>query len=199
MILPGVELDVCPAYGWQGGPEFETLVKRLRSGHERRRPLWGTAKHRYLLPFQNITDAAYLHGLKAVYLAAMGQAHSFLVKDYSDFEADGDVFGVGNGSATEFDLLRQYVVGAASYSRRILFPVALVFRVNGAIADAAFDPITRRVVFASAPPALAPLSWSGEFRVLVRFASDSFPMSIDNRSAEGYAMNGSVELIEVWE
>lgn len=199
MILPDVELQVCPAFGWQGGPEFETLVKRLRSGHERRRPLWGTVKHRYALPFQNISDGAYLSDLKSVYLAAMGQAHSFLVKDYSDFEAEGQVFGTGDGAEVAFDLLKTYAVGAASYSRRILFPVDATFYVNGAPAAATFDPVSRRVVFDTAPEDQAVMSWSGEFRVLVRFASDSFPMTIDSRMADGYAMNGSVELMEVWE
>ena len=199
MILEGVELNVCPSFGWMGGPNFETLVKRLRSGHERRRPLWGAVKHTYSLPFQNITDSTYLGELKSLYLAAMGQAHSFLAKDYSDFEADDDVFGVGDGAEVSFDLLRQYTIGAASYTRRILFPVDALFRVNGTPADATFDPVTRRVVFATAPPAMSSLSWSGEFRVLVRFASDAFPMTIDNRGPDGYAMNGSVDLVEVWE
>ena len=199
MILPGVELAVCPAYGWQGGPEFETLVKRLRSGHERRRPLWGTVKHRYALPFQNIGSDEYLTDLKSIYLAAMGQAHSFLVKDFSDFEAVNEVFGVGDGDEVAFDLLKTYAVGAASYTRRILFPVDATFYVNGTPADAEFDPDSRKVVFDTAPADQAVLSWSGEFRVLVRFASDAFPMTIDNRMGDVYAMNGSVELMEVWE
>lgn len=199
MILEGVELNVCPSFGWMGGPNFETLIKRLRNGRERRRPLWGTVRHNYSLPFQNIDSETYLGELKSLFLAAMGQTHSFLAKDFTDFEVEGGVFGAGDGVSTSFDLLKQYTAGQATYTRRILFPVNPQFFVNGAPESAVFDPVTQQVVFAEAPADLASLSWTGEFRVLVRFASDSFPMSIENKTANGFAISGSVDLVEVWE
>lgn len=55
------------------------------------------------------------------------------------------------------------------------------------------------VTFDTAPGPGSVLSWSGEFRVPVRFATDTLPMTIDNRSGDRYVMNGSVELVEVWE
>lgn len=199
-MIIDAELDVCPSYGWQGGPEFNTLIKQLRSGHERRRPLWGQVKHRYTLPFENITDAAYLSQLKSAYLAAMGSAHSFWVKDWSDFRAENAVFGSGNGVDDEFEVGVQSTFGPASYFRRVLrVSPDSVFMVNGSPVAATFNPATGRVVFDSPPADLSSLTWTGEFRVLVRFASDAFPMTIDNRMSEGYAMNGSVELMEVWE
>ena len=199
-MIIDAEIDVCPSYGWQGGPEFNTLIKALRSGRERRRPLWGQARHRYLLPFQNITDSTYLSDLKAAYLAAHGCAHSFRVKDYSDFQSSGQAFAVGDGVRDTFELGIQHVFGNASYMRRVMWPVpGAVFRVGGVAAPATFDYATGLLTFDAAPASGAPISWVGEFRVIVRFASDAFPMSIDNRSAEGYAMNGSVELVEVWE
>lgn len=191
------ELEICPAYGWQGGPEFNTMVKQLRSGRERRRPLWQYAKHRYTLPFQNITNDEYLLQLKALFMAARGQAESFLVKDSSDYLAENAVFGFGNGTETEFDLLIGYTFGAAEYARKILYPVNPVFYVNGTPATATVEDGI--VTFASAPASLAELSWSGEYRVPVRFASDALPMSIDNRSGANLMMNGSVDLLEVWE
>ncbi len=199
MIITGAELDISPAYGWQGGPEFNTLIKQLRSGHERRRPLWDVAKHHYVLPFQNITNGAYLQHLKSAFLAARGSAYAFLAKDFSDYRAEGVVFGFGDGVETEFDLLMQYQFGSAFYVRHILHPVDPVFMVDGSPVAASFNATTRKVEFDVAPAESAALSWSGEHRVPVRFASDSFPMTIDNRTAAGYAMNGSVELREVWE
>lgn len=193
------ELEICPAYGWQGGPEFNTLIKPLRSGHERRRALWEYAKHRFVLPFQNITDANYLMHLKSVFMAARGSANAFWVKDRSDYRAEDTAFGLGDGVETEFDLLLNYQFGIASYARRILYPVDPVFFVNGSHATATFDPVTKRVIFSSAPDDGDVLTWTGEFRILVRFAADTLPMTIDNRSGQHYAMNGSVELVEVWE
>lgn len=194
-----VELDICPAYGWQAMPEFNTLIKQTRDGRETRRALWGMVKHRYALPFQNITDDAYLMHLKSLFLAARGMEESFLAKDFSDYRAENAVFGVGDGAETEFDLLLPYTFGVAGYSRRIMYPVDPVFRAGGVPVAATFDPVTKRVVFDVAPDPAAILTWSGEFRVPVRFASDAFAMTIDNRSGDNYVMNGSVELLEVWE
>lgn len=197
MTTIDAELLVCPSYGWQGGPEFNTLVKQLRNGHERRRALWQEAKHQYILPFQNISNSAYLNDLKSAYLAARGMAESFLIKDNSDYLAADEIFGVGTGLETEFDLYIVRLFGSANYARRILYPVNPVFYVGGVAASASF--INGKVVFDYPPAEDSVLSWSGEFRVAVRFASDSFPMTIDNRSDDQFIMNGSVELREVWE
>jgi len=193
------ELDICPAFGWQGGPEFNTLIKRLRSGRERRRPLQEVVMHRYNLPFLNITSNAYLQQLKSVFLVTRGAAHAFLIKDESDYIADNAVFGAGDGSETEFDLYIVSLFGSANYSRLIQYPVDPVFYVDGSPVAASFNTESKKVVFESAPADNSVLSWSGEFRVLVRFVSDTFPMSIDSRSGTSYVMNGSVELMEVWE
>lgn len=199
-MIIDAELDICPAFGWQGGPEFNTLIKQLRSGRERRRSLQEVVKHRYILPFQNITDEAYLQRLKSVFLAARGAAYSFRVKDFSDFKTEGAIFGAGDGVETAFDLYVPYTFGDSTYVRLILYPVDPVFYIDGTPASATFNTTTKQVVFASAPGDATVLSWSGEFRVLVRFASDAFPMTIDNRFSRGqFAMNGSVELLEVWE
>ncbi len=199
MSVLDAELVICPSFGWQGGPEFNTMVKRLRNGHERRRPLQGEVRHRYLLPFQNITDGTYLAQLKSAFLAAYGQAYAFRVLDRSDYRAENAVFGVGNGTDTSFELGIVSSFGNASYFRRIVWPVGATYRVNGTAVTAAFNTDTQEVEFASPPASGAVLTWDGEFRVVVRFASDAMPMSIDDRFADGqFAMNGSVELVEVF-
>lgn len=197
MTTINAELDLCPGYGWQVQPEFNTLIKQLRSGRERRRSLQEYVKHRYALPFNNITDAAYLSELKSVFLVCRGAAESFLVKDYSDFSANHAVFGAGDGSETEFELFVVSTFGSANYARRIFYPINPVFYVDDTpVAASVADGV---VTFDVAPGVGTVLSWSGEFRVPVRFATDTFPMTIDNRSGEHYVMNGSVELLEVWE
>lgn len=197
MTTIDAELDICPAYGWQGGPEFNTLVKQLRSGRERRRPLWEYAKHHYVLPFQNIDNPDYLDKLKSVFMAARGQAESFLIRDSSDYLADQVEFAVGDGTEDQFPLVVPYVFGSARYDRLILHPVNPVFFVNGVSVTGAFED--GYVALASPPANGAIVSWSGEYRVPVRFASDALPMSIDNISNGHYVMNGSVEIREVWE
>jgi uncharacterized protein (TIGR02217 family) len=197
-MIIDAELEICPAYGWQGGPEFNTLIKQMRTGHERRRPLWEYAKHRFALPFQNITNDAYLMHLKSIFLAARGSAYSFLVKDASDFAVEQAAFGTGDGAETEFPLSLRYQFGPATYVRRVLFPVNPKFYVGGTeTQDAVYDDNLRMVVFGTAPSGA--LSWSGEHRVLVRFESDALPMTINTASAGKYRMSGAIELIEVWD
>jgi len=53
------------------------------------------------------------------------------------------------------------------------------------------------VTFASAPANGAALTWTGEFRVQVRFDMDYLHFSIDDIGNDGFANNGSVDIIEV--
>jgi hypothetical protein len=41
------------------------------------------------------------------------------------------------------------------------------------------------------------LRWTGSFSLWVRFQSDRLPFSIDNKSADVFVVNGSVDLLEM--
>lgn len=200
MTAYATELDLCPAYGWQGGPEFNTRIVTLRNGHERRNANWAQMRHHYTLPFQNITDDDYLADLKAVFLSVLGQTHSFLAKDHSDFEAVGEALGTSPAGSTPVQLKKTYTFGAATYSRDILKPKAGTVTVyqNGVAKAGTFSTTTGLFTPTTAWAAAATLTWDGEFFVPVRFASDLLQMSIDSKRGTAYAMNGSIELIEVF-
>ena len=191
-------LDLCPAFGWQGGPEFYTRIVALKNGHERRNANWAQMRHHYTLPFQNITDADYLSDLKAVFLSVRGQNDSFLVKDYSDFEATLEALGTTPAGSTPVQLKKTYTFGAATYSRDILKPKSVTVYQNGVAKAGTINTATGLFTPSTAWTAGAALSWTGGFRVPVRFASDWLPFSIDNRRNDGLAVNGSVELVEVF-
>lgn len=194
------ELDICPAFGWQGGPSFNTRVITTQSWMERRNANNIQCRHSYSLPLQNIIDADYLTLLKQVFMACRGQLHSFLVKDYSDYQANNDVFGEGDGVTKTFQLSKTSAFGSASYVRIITKPVAgASVTVNGVATAATIDVTTGIVTFSVAPAAGAILRWTGEFRVPVRFNSDVLNTTIDNKSNQGdFLINGSVDLIEVF-
>lgn len=194
------ELDICPAFGWQGGPTFNTRVITTQSWMERRNANNIECRHIYSLPIQNIIDDDYLTLLKQVFLACRGQLHSFLVKDYADFEANAETFGEGDGTTVAFQLSKTSTFGPASYVRIITKPKAdAVITVNGAVTAASINVLTGVVTFSSAPAAGSILRWSGEFRVPVRFNSDILNTTIDNKSNQGsFLINGSVDLIEVF-
>ena len=194
------ELDLCPAFGWQGGPEFYTRIITLRNGHERRNANWAGMRHHYTLPFQNITDADYLLYLKSVFVAAQGQAESFIVKDHSDYQATLEPLGTAPSGSTPVLLKKTYTFGEASIVRDITKPVAgAVIYQNGSPKAGTLDTTTGYFTPTTSWSGGATLAWTGEFRVPVRFASDILSSSIDSRGGNGdYAMTGSVELIEVF-
>lgn len=195
------ELDICPTFGWQGGPSFNTRVITTQAWMERRNANNIECRHNYSLPLQNILDDDYLTQLKQIFMACRGQLHSFRVKDYSDFEADGEVFGEGDASTVAFQLSKTSTFGAASYLRTIVKPQlgTIIVTVNDAVTSVTIDYSTGIVLFAVAPAAGAILRWSGEFRIPVRFNSDVLNTTIDNKSKAGdFLINSSVDLIEVF-
>lgn len=207
MTFYATEIDTCPAYGWQGGPNVDILIRQLRNRHERRNDRSGLALHTFTLPFQNIKDPVYLEEIKAAFLALGGPHHSFLTKDYGDYRhgfARDDYapmpFGVGDGVTNLFQLSKTYTFGSAEFIRDITKPVAgHVVYVDGVNYGDVADSLTGLVDFGSNAPAPgAVLSWAGEFRVPVRFADFYLPSTIDNRFGSGQkAINGSCTLQEV--
>jgi uncharacterized protein (TIGR02217 family) len=194
------ELDMCFGYGWNGGPEFNTRVVTTKSWVERRNAQNIECRHSYSLPLANIKQRSYLVLLKQTFMACRGMLHSFKIKDYSDFEADGEVFGLGDGSTTVFQLRKDSTFGIATYTRFITKPNdGVVVKVNGTPTTVLIDTLTGLVTFPSAPANDAIITWTGEFRVPVRFNSDILSNSIDNLFGDGdYAMSGSIDLIEVF-
>lgn len=194
------ELDICPGFGWQGGPSFNTRVVTTQSWMERRNANNIECRHAYTLPINNINDYDYLTLLKQVYLACRGQLNSFKVKDYSDFEATAEVFMEGDGTTTAFQLSKTSTFGIASYVRFISKPMATpVITLDGSVVTPTIDYGTGIVTFGTAPTAGQIGRWTGEFWVPVRFNSDSLATTIDNRNGSGdYFVNGNIDLIEVF-
>lgn len=186
-------IEECPAFGWQGGGEFKTTVVEMASGAERRNAEWQNVRHRYQMSFLNITKAAY-RNIKQLHLVCRGRLHCFKFRDQLDFEADNEAFGVGTGSRTEWQLIKQSLIDGVSYQREVyVIEPGAVVRVNGTPTAVTIDQDRGIVTFGVAPANGAALTWSGTFAVWVRFDQDYMPFSLDNPDAT----NGSVDLIEM--
>lgn len=199
MAFYPISIAQCPGFGFTGGPEFQTDIKNAQNGREYRNGDWAITRHKYSVSFLNITDDAYL-AIKEVFLVVRGRLHSFLHKDWADYQADNSHFGTGDGTTVTFQLSKTSVVGSATYTRTINKPVASTLQVyvNGVQnVDILLDSLTGLVTFLTAPADNAALTWSGEFNVQVRFDIDYLPFSLDNANASGYLQNGSVDLLEV--
>lgn len=200
MAFYNVELDgICPAFGWQGGPEFNTLITQLKNGREVRNAQWDQVRHKYTLPFDSIHDQDYLTYLKSSFLSMRGQLHSFLIKDWADNAANNVQFGVGNGASKTFQLSIPSAFGLATYTRNITKPLSgVVVTVNGTATAVTIDTATGLVTFATAPASGTVLRWFGSFRIPVRFANDALAMAINSRTQTSFLHSGSIELIEVF-
>lgn len=200
MTFYAAEIDACPAYGWQGGPSIEVLIKKLRSRREKRDRQTDWFQHQYILPFQNIRQQSYLDYIKAAFMALGGPTDSFLVKDWGDFEAFDEPLGVAPSGSTPVQLLRTYgFQGLVFYTRQITKPWGtVVVRSNGMVKAGTADPLTGLFTPTTPWTPGEELTWTGEFRVPCRFDQFSLPSTIDNRSGDHHIANGSVTLIEVF-
>lgn len=220
MTFVAIEIDACPAFGWQGGPTVDISIKTLRSRHERRDFPTGFMPHEFTLPFRNIRSNDYLRYIKSAFMALNGPHVTFLCKDYGDhWHGDGNSpdddpmpFGTGDGVETHFQLSKTYTftdgVESISFERIITKPkvstVSIWMDTGGGWVEVTdqvdIDPLTGDVSFGTtSPPDEAVLGWKGEHRCCVRFSDFSLPATIDNRfnSDQQYAVNGSCTLVEV--
>lgn len=197
MFYP-IRIAPTPGLGFTGGPEFQTDIKNAQNGREYRNGDWAICRHKYTCPFLNISNDAYL-SIKEVFLVVRGRLHTFLHRDWADYTAVNERFGVGDGTNKIFQLRKTSTLGSATYDRLITKPSGTVLvKANGTAASGYLvEPTTGVVTFSTAPGDNVVLTWTGEFDVQVRFDIDFLPFSLDDRNNDGYVTNGSVDLIEV--
>lgn len=117
------------------GPGFKTTVIPLSSGFEQRNQDWERARCKGDISFGISTKEYYTLWLEHFY-ARRARVHTWPFKDWSDFEALDQLIGVGDGSNTDFQLLKTYEpTGPNPYIRLITRPVpsTIVIRVAGVL------------------------------------------------------------------
>lgn len=202
-------ISTCEAFGWTGGPGFNTDIQQLRSGRESRNGDWQEVQHFYSVPFQNIRHELYVP-IKQMHMVCMGRLHCFLYRDKADFEADDEQFGIAESGQDEFQLSKISTLDGVSYQRNVTalyapgadgeaVPVAPVVTVDGTPTSAFTVDHDRGLIVFDTPMAGGEvLRWTGTFAVWVRFDNDRLPFSIDNKSSGQFVMNGSVDLLEMF-
>ncbi|WP_269713894.1 DUF2460 domain-containing protein [Caulobacter sp. NIBR2454] len=194
-------------FGTTGGVERRTEIVTLASGFEQRSTPWSQGRRRYLIGagVRSLDDAATL---VAFFEARRGRLHGFRFKDFSDFKscapsgapAAGDqLLGVGDGTRTQFHLVKAYGEGPGAALRPIAKPAPGTVKVQvGAVAlgVGAFsvDAVTGMVTLAAAPAAGAEVRAGFEFDTPVRFDSDRIEVTLEGFDAGRVV---AVPLIEV--
>ena len=190
-----------------GGPEFQTQVAMLASGHEQRNQAWAQARLSYDAGL-GVRSEQDLVTLTRFFRGRRGRAFAFRFRDPMDWMSAGpgeapratdQLLGVGDGMQLSFQLVKRYGDAGAEEVRRISRPEPGSVRVSVAGVEL-FDGwqllAGGRLVFDEAPPIGAAVRAGYAFDVPVRFASDRLDVSLSGvRSGEA----PSVPLVEVRE
>lgn len=187
-------LTPCPGYSWEVTPVFKTLITELQNGDEYRNAEWIECRHRAVAPYLNISKDAYRE-IKRMFLVCRGMLHAFRFRDELDYQASSELFALGDGAETVFQLLKVSTADGVEYQRNVYALADVpVITVDGT-PTTAFNVNLRtgQIRFDAAPANNAVLRWTGTFDLWVRFATDEVPFSIDNLDAT----NGSVTVWEV--
>ena len=206
------------SFGARGGPERQTDIVQLASGHESRNSHVSQSRRRYDVG-AGIKSLDDLHSLISFFEARHGQLYGFLFRDPMDFKscppqqeasANDQIIGQGDGVQTRFDLVKTYADDQGSYVRDISHPDGANVRVaidgapissgsgssgSGTSAiSATWDAPSRQLVFTQPPQSGSVITAGFEFDVPVRFDMSQLDLSLESFGA-GKTVN--VALIEV--
>lgn len=182
-------------YGFQGGPQWNTISNPLRSGRERRMKAWSMPKYRFTANYATFSDAEK-EELLGAFMAAAGSFASFRFRDWNDFKAIDQIIGVGDGTSTPMQLVRNYFFGSAVMTRPITLPLnPVVLDDDDQVIDVTVDPLTGIATPATNWPNGKVLRWNGKFDTRVHFASDFNPFTSQSPDIR----TCTVELEEVWD
>jgi uncharacterized protein (TIGR02217 family) len=189
MTIPAYRLPPEIEIGASGGPDFRTIIQESVSGTEQRIITWAKCRARYDIVYAVLNSADPVGSYRKIYalfIAHRAKAYGFRFKPWNDYQATGESFGTGDGADTQFQLIKTYdpgqlllgSPGVLTYSRDILMPIStgLVIKVSGTPTTAYTLNPGGIIVFDSAPANAAPLTWTGEFDIPVRFDTDHLPI-----------------------
>lgn len=198
MAFTEVRFPTDIAYGSSGGPEYSTDIVITHGGYEQRNANWAQARARYNVA-HGVKSQAQLDALIAFFRARKGRADGFRFKDWSDYQATGQLIGTGDGAETEFQLVKSYESGSVTETRTITKPVAgtvgIYFDevlVDGG--DYSVDAASGLVTFVSPPDEDVAITADFEFDVPVRFDTDRLSASLDDYGSQSW---GNIPLVEV--
>ncbi|AMW36137.1 hypothetical protein [Xanthomonas phage XAJ2] len=181
------------AYGFSGGPSWQTLIIEMDNGNEARNAQWLYPKHRYTAAYEDIAETARDAILQAFH-ACRGRLHAFRFKDWNDYKAVSEpVINIQVGTRNPAQLIKAYEFGTEQSTRLIqAVSSATLIGPNGANVPGSVD-LTTGLFTPSANWAAGSYFWSGEFDVWVRFDNDYNAFTIG--SWQHHSAN--IELVEV--
>lgn len=179
-----------------GGPGWSTTIVAMNSGYEQRNQPWSQARHSYEVAHV-ARRPEYFKLLQDFFQIAQGQTHGFRVRDPRDYQvAAGEGFFTML-TATTFQMVKRYTVGAQTIDRDIRKPASGTVTVTGG-SGVSVNYTTGVVTVSSGTPT----AWIGNFDVPCRFATDQMQGDIIDKhgdSGEFLIEWSSIALIEIRE
>ncbi|MGZ9098275.1 MAG: phage distal tail protein, Rcc01695 family [Brevundimonas sp.] len=207
MAFHEVRLPARLAFGSTGGVERRTEIVTLGSGFERRSTPWTQGRRRYLIGanLRSLDDMAALTGF---FEARRGRLYGFRFRDFADCKSCtpaavvgplDQTLGEGDGTRTQFPLMKRYGEGEDASERRITKPVQGTTRIaidGDELSPGAFavDATTGLATLGAPPGAGAVVTAGFEFDTPVRFDADRIEVTLESFDAGRMA---AVPLIEV--
>jgi uncharacterized protein (TIGR02217 family) len=188
-------------YMTNGGATYKTTIVAMNSGHEQRNSVWEYPRWEAELGDRNVTESEAKE-LRDFFNAMGGQACGFRCKDWLDFQDDGlgilGKTGKGDDTATVFQMYKRYVTGTRARLRIISKPVLNSVKVykNGVqLSGVTINYTTGIATLPTAPLTTDTITWTGEFDIPVRFATDKFEAQFIAATPTGdYDTNGAAIL-----
>jgi uncharacterized protein (TIGR02217 family) len=192
----------------RGGTGWSTQVTTVKSGLDQRNSLWTYPKAQFnlasVLRVPAINPQGALYGIQIIrdWIVSMrGQYCGFRFKDFTDYqdETRGTFTAVPNSSTTVFQMAKSYTMGAQSVLRQIRKPLATGIAVydNASLlvnpTNYTYDSTTGLVTFVVAPTTGHTITWTGQFDIPVRFATDLIEWAL---APDGLYDIASIPLIE---
>lgn len=183
MTIPAYRLPAWIERGSQFGPTFKNVIQEAVSGNEQRFAQWSKCRGTGDLSW-GLSESSDPNGVTAIiwlWRAHIGSLLPFRFRDWSDYTANNEPFGSGNGTATVFQICKVYdpgylllgTPGTLTYVRNItLLDGVPVIKVNGVVTTALTISASGVVTFTTAPAAGTSLTWTGNFDVPCRFDTD---------------------------
>jgi uncharacterized protein (TIGR02217 family) len=184
-------------------PGSQPGVTSISSGAEQRNIMWDRQRHGWQVGY-GIQDKADYESLVAFFYARQGKAYGFRFRDFSDYTAEDESVGTGNGTNRVFRLKKNYTSGAVTYTRTITHPDAtsVEVKVDGVVIDPAnYDLEDLGIIrfhTGQAPANGLDVSWSGEFDIPVRFDTDEMNLTLF-ALASGEIEGNALPIIELRE
>ena len=163
-------LNIGVNYGAVGSLSFRVELLEQNDGAEQRLLKSKSELGTWQLGDRSFNPAELIY-INEFYNRMRRIASGFRYKDWGDYFAKNQNIGTGDGTKTQFQLIRNY----GSYSRKILKPVngTVIVSVNGILSSPTINNVNGIITFAVAPASGAVVSSSYEFDKPVRFTSEA--------------------------